>query len=129
VKRAAFAFGVGVSLIAYGCSAATWQGVAAGLSAAGTGAQAPTTASTKHLLFGGENHKTYLGCINCSEYDSDSVFNTYGTHGSPYASDSVLNHYGQFGSKYSNYGACNAYANDPPIIVDGEGNFYGRLKA
>jgi hypothetical protein len=36
-------------------------------------------------------------------------------------------HTGEFGSKYSMYSACNPYAVDPPVIVDGNGQFYGRL--
>jgi hypothetical protein len=82
---------------------------------------------TKLMIFGGDNHKTYLGCLNCSQYDSDSVHNKYGDHGSQYASDSVFNPYGEYGSQYSNESACNPYANDPPVIVDGNGGFYGRL--
>jgi hypothetical protein len=81
----------------------------------------------KLMLFGGEGHKTYLGCLDCSEYASDSVKNQYGTHGSPYSSESIFNHYGQFGSPYSSYSACNQYATDPPVIVDGNGRYYGRL--
>jgi hypothetical protein len=65
--------------------------------------------------------------VNCNEYASDSIFNSYGPHGSKYAVDSVLNHYGQFGSAYSTEGACSPYASDPPVIVDGNGQFYGRL--
>lgn len=33
--------------------------------------------SIKYMLFGGESHNTYLGCLNCSEYDSDSNFNKF----------------------------------------------------
>jgi hypothetical protein len=65
--------------------------------------------------------------VNCSKYDAESIANEYGTYGSPYALNSVLNHYSEFGSKYSVYGACNSYATDPPVIVDGNGQFYGRL--
>jgi hypothetical protein len=79
------------------------------------------------MLFGGEGHKVYLGCLSCSEYATDSVFNQYGTFGSRYSSTSILNHYSDYGSAYSNWGACNAYATDPPVIVDLDGNFYGRL--
>jgi hypothetical protein len=79
------------------------------------------------MIFGGEGHKTYLGCLNCSQYVADSVLNKYGTHGSPYSSDSIWNKYGEYGSAYSNYGACNRYAVDPPVIVDQDGNYYGRL--
>ena len=79
------------------------------------------------MLFGGEGHRTYLGCLNCSEYAADSVLNQYGTHGSPYSMDSIFNRYGTFGSRYSNSSPCNPYSTDPPVIVDENGNFYGRL--
>lgn len=79
------------------------------------------------MIFGGEGHKTYLGCLSCSQYATDSVFNEYGSYGSRYSATSLLNAYSEFGSKYSTYSACNPYAADPPVIVDGAGNFYGRL--
>jgi len=83
--------------------------------------------TAKLMLFSGEGLRSYLGCLNCSQYASDSVFNQFGTHGSQYSAESVFNSYGQFGSRYSNESACNPYATDPPVIVDEGGNFYGRL--
>lgn len=100
-----------------GCSPAARSRIGAAAAGAANGASGATY-SSKLMLFGGEGHHTYLGCLNCSEYASDSVFNKFGDHGSAYSSASILNHYGDFGSKYSNYGACNPYANDPPVIVD-----------
>ena len=79
------------------------------------------------MLFGGVDHRTYLGCLDCSQYTGDSVFNAYGQHGSRYSAESIWNHYGEYGSAYSSYGACNTYANDPPVIVDNSGKYYGRL--
>jgi hypothetical protein len=90
-------------------------------------AQPSAVAVAKLMIFGGEGHKTYLGCLNCSEYASDSVFNTYGLNGSSYAIDSIANHFGLFGSPYAVYSACNPYSVDPPVVVDGAGRFYGRL--
>lgn len=84
-------------------------------------------APAKLMLFGGVDHKIYLGCLNCSEYATDSVKNTYGTHGSAYSQDSIFNHYSQYGSPYSTESACNEYASDPPVIVDQDGKFYGKL--
>jgi hypothetical protein len=81
----------------------------------------------KLMIFGGTNHKVYLGCLNCSEYNADSVKNTYGTHGSAYSSESIFNHYSEYGSAYSNESACSEYASDPPVIVDQNGKYYGRL--
>jgi len=79
------------------------------------------------LIFGGEGHKTYLGCLTCSRFDGDSVFNRFGEHGSRYSGESIWNRYSEFGSHYSSYSACSRYADDPPVIVDSGGNFYGRL--
>ena len=83
--------------------------------------------AAKLMIFGGTNHTVYLGCLNCSEYASDSVKNTYGTHGSGYSQESIFNHYGSYGSPYSAESACSEYANDPPVIVDQNGKYYGRL--
>jgi hypothetical protein len=65
--------------------------------------------------------KTYLGKLTTNEFDAESIFNEYGTYGSPYSSKSIWNEYGKYGSKYSNESAFNEYATKPPIIVfDGE---------
>lgn len=37
-----------------------------------------TFAQTMHL-YGGKDHDVYLGCLNCSSYNSDSIWNEYGT--------------------------------------------------
>ena len=107
-----------------GCAPAFWQGVSQGLAAS---SNTPGVAVPKLMVFGGPGHQTYLGCLSCSGYDSESVFNDYGPHGGPYSVNSIHNPYGQFGSAYSIYGACNPFASDPPVIVDERGNFYGRL--
>ena len=80
----------------------------------------------KLMLFGGRGHDVYLGCLSCSEYESDSVFNEYGEYGSKYG-DMIRNPYSDYGSRYSSYSVCNPYASDPPVIVDDAGTFYGRL--
>jgi hypothetical protein len=94
----------------------------------GSGAGYPSVSpSTKLMLFGGAGHKTYLGCVNCSNLAPDSVFNELGDHGSRLATDSILNPFSDYGSPFSSYSACNPFADDPPVIVDGAGQFYGRL--
>lgn len=65
----------------------------------------------KIMVFGGENHDTYLGCLNCSELSSTSINNEMG----------------EFGSPYSNTSAYNPYATDPPVVVDESGDYYGEL--
>lgn len=81
------------------------------------------------LVYGGEGNRAFLGCLNCGEYDANSVQNQYGAHGSPYAAESITNKYGEFGSPYSPISACNPYGSEPPIVVDAQGGFYGRLSA
>lgn len=87
----------------------------------------PSRSGGKLMIFGGQGHRTYLGCLSCSEYQTESVFNQYGTFGSAYGTQSIFNAYSAYGSPYSTYSACNAYASDPPVIVDEEGRYYGRL--
>lgn len=113
-----------------GCSKASWKAAAqamASSTAAGAQGVADAQAGSKLMIFGGSGHKTYLGCLNCGEYASDSVFNTYGTFGSSYSQTSIHNRYGEFGSAYSQHSVCNPHATDPPVIVNGVGNFFGRL--
>lgn len=85
------------------------------------------SAMDKIMIFGGSNHDVYLGCLNCSEYDSDSVLNEYSSYGSEYSSNSIFNEYSQYGGEYSSYSPCNEYATYPPVIVDENGNFFGYL--
>jgi hypothetical protein len=79
------------------------------------------------MIFGGTGHKVYLGCLNCSEFEADSVKNQFGIHGSAYSSESVFNHFRPYGSAYSIESACNTFASDPPVIVGQAGRYYGRL--
>ena len=119
---------VSILLVLTGCSPAARRNIATVAAGAAQGAAgASESATAKLMIFGGTDHQTYLGCLNCSQYASDSVFNQYSEHGSRYSSESVWNHYSEFGSAYSSYGACNSYATDPPVIVDSSGRYYGRL--
>jgi hypothetical protein len=79
------------------------------------------------MIFGGPDHRTYLGCLSCSEFEPDSVFNTAGQYGFSVYPNSIWNSVGQFGSVISPYSVCNSVATDPPVIVDESGNAYGRL--
>ena len=85
--------------------------------------------SDELLLFAGQNHDVFLGCLNCSKYDSSSIWNKYGSYGSKYSSDSIWNKYGTYGSKYSSESPWNKYSSDAPVIVDRAGNFYGYFSA
>lgn len=70
-----------------------------------------TVYSQQLYIYGGSNHDEFLGCLNSNGYDSNSIWNEYGT----------------YGSEYSSYSPWNEYATEPPVVVDKEGNFYGYL--
>ena len=80
-------------------------------------------------IYGGERHDVFLGCLNCSEYSTESIWNEYGKYGNSYNLESIWNEYGKYGSEYSNLSPWNEYATKPPVIVDAEGNFYGYFTA
>lgn len=68
------------------------------------------------VIIAQDDENTYLGKI-ANAYDSKSIFNEYGTHGSQYSSDSIWNQYGTFGSEYSTYSPFNKYTSTPPMMI------------
>lgn len=85
--------------------------------------------SQTYLIFGGDNHDVFLGCLNCNPYDDGSIWNSYGDYGSTYSDKSIWNSYGDYGGEYSDNSPFNEYASYPPVIVDPDGNFYGYFTA
>lgn len=81
------------------------------------------------LLFGGKNHKVFLGCLNCGRFDSDSVCNRFGDYGSRFSDKSIWNRFGGYGSRFEDHSPWNKFATAPPAIVDSQGNFYGYFTA
>ncbi len=67
-------------------------------------------------LIAQDGGNTYLGKLG-SKYDTDSVFNEYGTYGNEYNIKSIWNEYGQFGGEYSTYSPFNQYTSTPPMII------------
>lgn len=118
---------IGLCCIASGC-ASVRQGIGQGLqNAAAIYAAQAVPDPPKLMLFGGEGHDVYLGCLNCPNTATDSIFNRFATQGSPFAAESIWNRLGVYASRFSQQGTCNSFAADPPVIVDQYGTFYGRL--
>ncbi|KND60233.1 hypothetical protein BVER_05052 [Candidatus Burkholderia verschuerenii] len=84
-------------------------------------------AQAKLMLYGGADHDVYLGCLNCSDTDAESVQNESGRYGSEISAQSIFNETGRYGSRLSPESPCNPFANDPPVIVDQNSSFYGYL--
>ena len=78
----------------------------------------PISSSDLLLLQGAEIYGQdgqYLGDIT-GQYNTNSIFNSYGTYGSNYSSKSIWNTYVNYGSSYGSNSAFNSYTTTPPII-------------
>jgi len=95
-----------------------------------------TAANPKLMIFGGENHETYLGCLNCSSAAADSIFNKSGRYRNcasmALGGDNLFCRlpFSEFGNTTpinKHFSACNSNASDPPVLVDEEGRYFGRF--
>jgi hypothetical protein len=82
-------------------------------------------ALTGASLVSDEEPPHFLGNLS-NRFDSESIFNRFGTYGSRFSSDSIWNKYGSYGGKYSSYSPFNKYTSTPPLIVK-DGSVIGRL--
>lgn len=76
-------------------------------------------------LYGGKNYDVFLGCLNCSTDDINSVWSNYSVYGSMHNAKSIWNPDGKFGSKTSDYSPFNRKAKCPPVILDKNGKSHG----
>jgi hypothetical protein len=90
--------------------------------ALGAPPQAPPKAL---LLYGGKDHKAFLGCLNCVKTSEVSVCNALGKYGSSFNSESIWNGFGDYGSSFSDYSPWNSFTDKAPIVVDRDGKSYG----
>lgn len=86
-----------------------------------------TASAQRLLIYGGEGHKTFLGCLNSSSLDSDSIWNSFGDYGNHFNSGCIWNQFGDFGNPFSSFSPWNEFTSTPPGIYDSKGNFYGYL--
>lgn len=78
-------------------------------------------------IFGGSQHNVYLGCLNCSNLEKASIWNTQGNYGDNQYSKSIWNSNGIYGSSKSDFSPWNISAKHPPVLKDNNGEFYGYL--
>lgn len=94
-----------------------------------TGHNVQAQATKALLLFGGSDHKTFLGCLNCADTSETSVCNDVGQYGSDVAENSIWNEVGPYGSDVSPTSPWDDVSQDAPIIVDNTGKSYGYFSA
>ncbi len=83
--------------------------------------------SKEILIYGGQGHKQFLGCLICSELSSDSICNGFATFGNEFSSDGMFNEFSGFGNEFNSSSPWNEFSlsNSVPILVDRDANFYG----
>lgn len=92
----------------------------------GAPASNSNTPSPKELLlFGGQDHGTFLGCLNCADSSASSVCNVSGQFGAGMSLASIWNNEGDFGADASDDSPWGDASSNPPIILDTDGLLYG----
>lgn len=74
-----------------------------------------------------DSSNTVLGKITNS-FDSDSIFNEFGTYGNEFSSDSIWNEFSTFGNEFGSNSPFNEFSSSPPMIIKG-GKVIGYLSA
>ena len=67
-------------------------------------------------IYGGAKYDVYLGKLNASKFDTESIWNAYGAYGSKYRTNSIWNAYGTYGSEYNSNCPFNKYGSNPSSV-------------
>jgi hypothetical protein len=86
------------------------------------------TAQNLHL-YGGADYTEYLGCLDCSRFDSKSIWNAFGDYGSSFSNTSIWNDLNNYGDANNPLSPWNTVSNKAPKIMDDAGKFKGYLSA
>ena len=93
------------------------------------GSAVQTSAATpqKLMLFGGPDHKQYLGCVVCNEFSSDSICNGFGHYGNEFSTEGMFQEFAGFGNDFSPDSPWNEFSTSTsvPVLVDENGAFFG----
>jgi len=68
------------------------------------------------VIIAQDSKNTYLGKITNS-FDSESIFNEFGTYGNEFSSDSIWNEFSTFGNEFNSHSPFNEFSSSPPMII------------
>ena len=80
-------------------------------------------------IYGGADYTEYLGCLNCSRFDSKSIWNAFGEYGSSFSHTSIWNDLNNYGDSNNPLSPWNSLATKASKIMDDTGKFQGYLTA
>src|SRR3989304_5743095 len=68
------------------------------------------------VIIAQDSKNTFLGKIT-SSFDSQSIFNEFGTYGNEFSSSSIWNEFSKFGNDFNGYSPFNEFSSNPPMII------------
>jgi hypothetical protein len=81
------------------------------------------------MIYGGEHLHDFLGCMDCSDKDEESIWNKSGPYGyATFNDSSIWSGIGcRYGGSMGEFSPFNRWAKFPPALFDSKGNFLGYL--
>jgi hypothetical protein len=68
------------------------------------------------LIIAQDNSNTFLGKVS-SSFDSQSIFNEFGTYGNELSSKSIWNKFSTFGNEFNSSSPFNEFSSNPPMLI------------
>lgn len=99
IKRAAQAMAVSLCLLA-----------------CGAGAEEICDILNGAVIIAQDSNNTFLGKVS-SSYDSQSIFNEFGTYGNEFSSKSIWNEFSTFGNEFNSNSPFNEFSSSPPMLI------------
>lgn len=63
-----------------------------------------------------DDKTTYLGKLS-NEFNSESIFNEFGTYGNEFSSSRIWNEFSTFGNEFNSYSPFNGFSSTPPMLI------------
>ena len=58
-------------------------------------------ATEELFIYGSERQDQFLGCLNCNEFNEDSICNSFGQFGNEFSSIGMFNEFSTFGNEFN----------------------------
>lgn len=68
------------------------------------------------VIIAQDSNNTFLGKVT-SSYDSQSIFNEFGTYGNEFSSKSIWNEFSTFGNEFNSNSPFNDFSSSPPMLI------------
>lgn len=68
------------------------------------------------VIIAQDSSNTFLGKV-ASSFDSQSIFNEFGTYGNEFSSKSIWNEFSTFGNEFNSDSPFNEFSFSPPILI------------